>query len=233
MTELNAWAAAAADEPGRQHRQHAREHHHLGDRLGKSAHHQGVRRQPGAPRVQDRAPAGGVGHLCLRRAHRGGQVPPGQRGRRLDHRRRHVLRPQHPLGRGLDRFRTEGKVSQDARHVQPRRGAEVPVVLATDRDLLRGQERKAHLRVAQRRDELQQRRLHRQGLRDADPREPDLHRHRAQDRRQQRQAPADRRRATAPTSRRPARQRTSCRRTPSPASCSSRCTTTRRTSSAV
>ncbi len=71
------------------------------------------------------------------------KLEPGRRGRRLDHRRRHVLRSQHPLGRRLDRLGQEGEVPQDVRHLQPRSREEVPVVLGTDLDLLRGQEREA------------------------------------------------------------------------------------------
>ena len=43
-----------------------------------------------------------------------------------------------------------------------------------------------------------------EGVRDAHAREPAVHRHRPQDRREQRQAPADRHRLQPPTSRRPA-----------------------------
>ena len=78
--------------------------------------------EPGQARIQDRARAGGLGHLRARRPHRRGQTRARGRGRRLDHRRGHVLRREHPLGRRLDRLERQGALSENVRDLQRRSG---------------------------------------------------------------------------------------------------------------
>ena len=63
-----------------------------------------------------------------------------QRGGGLDHRRRDVLRHQHPLGWRLDRFEQQGEVRKHIRHVQCRCRAQISLVLDADRQALRGSE---------------------------------------------------------------------------------------------
>ena len=156
-----------------------------------------------------------------------------QRGRRLDHRRRHVLRPQHSLGRGLDRFGREGEVPQRrSPHSAPTRRRSTVRTGSRSRLSSRARTRSSSSRRSTKR-RTSATKARPEGVRDAHPREPAVHRHRAQDRRQQRQAAADRRRVQHRHRRRPAPRHTSCRRTPSPAGSSSRCTTTRRGSSAA
>ena len=69
---------------------------------------------------------------------------------------------------------------------------QIHFVLDADRELLRRAERAADLRSAERGNEVRRRGLHAEGLRHADARQPALHRHGAQDGRQQREAPAHR-----------------------------------------
>ena len=103
-----------------------------------------------------------------------------------------------------------------------------PKLLAPDRDLFRGPGPAFDLRVAQRRIEFRRRGLRQAGLRDAEPREPALHRHGPRKRRQQRQAPADHRRLLDRTSTRPPTANSSCRRTRSRTSSCFPCIITRR-----
>ena len=122
MTELDAWAAVPLDDPRHQHRQHAGQHHHLGDRLGESAHHQGVRRGPGEARVQDRALAGGLEHLRRRGRHHARQDEPRRaRSSTGSPRAGMFCVARHPLGRRLDRLRREGEVSRAPTPSAPRR----------------------------------------------------------------------------------------------------------------
>ena len=85
----------------------------LGNRLGQSAHHEGVRREPREARLQDGSPARRLGHLREGREDRRRENAARRRGRRLDPGRRHVLCRQHPLGRRLDRFEQQGEVRED------------------------------------------------------------------------------------------------------------------------
>ena len=206
MTQLDAWTAAAQMTPGI----------NIGNTLENTAKWETGWGNPPITKeyveslarlgFKTRAPAGRLGHLCRRR----------RRSRREKFQRvaevvdwitgaGHVLRRQHPLGWRLDRLGREGTFPEDATPPSaPKRSGSSDPTGSRSRRYFAGKNEKLIFEALNEETNFDKRRLHAEGLRDADAREPAVHRHGAQDRRQQRQAPADRHRLHHRHRRRPA-----------------------------